>query len=380
MSKMSMVRRCYSCGAILQSEDKNAEGYIDREALEHEHRVGEVYFCDKCYQEQSYSLSPTQPKLEEGYLSMLEDAKASDALIVYVVDLFSFEASFVKEVAETIQGLPILVVANKRDLLPPSVKDEALKTYVAHRFRASGIYASPDDVILASLSSNSDVMPIAEAIEQRRRRHDVFIIGAAGAGKTFLLNSYLRSYKNSSSHAVSFLEYPGAGFRVMQIPLDNSTTMYDTPGIPTNNSVTAVMDAVTIRAAYPSMPVKARLLGLQEKDAVAIGGLAIFELLKGEATAVRFYGTDGLSLKKRPIDRLAPYFFNGIAKGALQPGGIALKDRSDFDAFDIAIEEQGPRDIGIEGLGWFTFLGADQTFRVIVPKGVSVYTSRAKIK
>ena len=380
MSEMSMVRRCYSCGAILQSEDKDAEGYIKPEVLNQEHRVGEVYFCDKCYTEQSYSLTPTQPSLEEGYLSMLEDAQASDALIVYVIDAFSFEASFVKEVAETIQGLPILVIANKRDLLPKSVKDETLKIYFAHRFRASGIYANPEDVVLTTLSSNSDVLEIAKMIEERRRRHDVYIIGASGAGKTFFLNAYLRSYKNSSSQEISLSNYPGTDLRVMQIPLDNSSMMYDTPGIPTDNSVTSRMDSANLRVAYPSTPVKARLLSFIEKDAVAIGGLAIFELLKGERTAVKFYGAEGLTLKKKQAEKLSPIFFKGLEKGDLKPAGINLKDRSDFDAFDIVVEEKGPRDIGIEGLGWFAFEGKSQTFRVIVPKGVSIYTSRAKIK
>ncbi|MBQ4255339.1 MAG: hypothetical protein II721_05015, partial [Bacilli bacterium] len=55
-------------------------------------------------------------------------------------------------------------------------------------------------------------------------------------------------------------------------------------------------------------------------------------------------------------------------------------DATDFDAFDIAVEEKGQRDIGIEGLGWISFQGNGQTFTVMVPKGVSVYTSRAKIK
>ena len=122
------------------------------------------------------------------------------------------------------------------------------------------------------------------------------------------------------------------------------------------------------------------MLSFIEKDAVAIGGLAIFELLKGERTAVKFYGAEGLTLKKKQAEKLSPIFFKGLEKGDLKPAGINLKDRSDFDAFDIVVEEKGPRDIGIEGLGWFAFEGKSQTFRVIVPKGVSIYTSRAKIK
>ena len=37
-------------------------------------------------------------------------------------------------------------------------------------------------------------------------------------------------------------------------------------------------------------------------------------------------------------------------------------------------------DIAILGLGWISFKGNNQTFRVSVPKGVYIYTSRAKVK
>jgi ribosome biogenesis GTPase A len=73
------------------------------------------------------------------FLTMLSDAKASDALIVYVVDLFSFECSFSSKVNEIIRSLPLVILANKRDLMPKEAKDEDLREYVAHRFRASGL-------------------------------------------------------------------------------------------------------------------------------------------------------------------------------------------------------------------------------------------------
>lgn len=50
-----------------------------------------------------------------------------------------------------------------------------------------------------------------------------------------------------------------------------------------------------------------------------------------------------------------------------------------FDIYDIEVTEEGQRDIGILGLGWISFKGEGQTFRVTLPKGVFLYTSRAKV-
>ena len=69
-----------------------------------------------------------------------------------------------------------------------------------------------------------------------------------------------------------------------------------------------------------------------------------------------------------------------IERGTVYPIDKNATALNAFDAFDIQVDEVGPRDIGIEGLGWITFKGDNQIFRVYVPKGVSVYTTRAKIK
>lgn len=182
MSKMNMVRRCYSCGAILQSQSKDQPGYLPSEILEADSPYG-VLFCEQCYKESQFHLAPVEPEVKDDYISMLEDAQASDAMIVYVVDVFSFESSFISRITNTIEGLKILVIANKRDLLPKSVKDSELKEYVAHRFRRARLSVTANDVVLTSLTSNTDIKPIVDKIEAMRRKHDVYVIGAAGSGK-----------------------------------------------------------------------------------------------------------------------------------------------------------------------------------------------------
>lgn len=62
-----------------------------------------------------------------------------------------------------------------------------------------------------------------------------------------------------------------------------------------------------------------------------------------------------------------------------RPSSASLKSLVDFDVFDLAVDEKGSRDIGIQGLGWINFEGKNQKFRIYLPKGVSLYTSRAKI-
>ena len=377
MSRMSVVRRCYNCGAILQCEDEKKEGYIDKSLLEQGNEA--VLFCQDCYNRQRYNFAPRDPHVSPEFLSLLEDAQASDSLIVYVIDLFSFESSFAPEVTSRIEGLNILVVANKRDLLPEHCSAEWLKEYVAHRFRMARLQVKKEDVILTSLSSTIDVSSIAKEIEERRRRHDVYVIGAAGAGKTQLIYAYLRGYSNDSNRAVSSGDYPGTSIRVMMIPLDGSTFLYDTPGIPTDNSIIAKLPSDEAKAVYPDRAVKKKTVNLSEGEGVGFGGLCLLELHKGEKTALDCYVSSYLPINKKSEKGVKNYFSELNDKSTYPKVPSAL-DAQSFDAFDIEVTEEGDRDIGVEGLGFFSFKGNGQTWRIFVPKGVAVYTTRAKVR
>ena len=127
-----------------------------------------VLFCNRCYQKQKYNFSDHEISCSSDYLSMLKDAAATDALIVFVVDLFSFETSFPMDLMRVIQGNRILVLANKRDLLPKNANDEVLKEYVAHRFRVAKLKVDKEDVVLTSLNSLSKNPALVKEIDKRR--------------------------------------------------------------------------------------------------------------------------------------------------------------------------------------------------------------------
>ncbi|MBO5529375.1 MAG: ribosome biogenesis GTPase YqeH [Bacilli bacterium] len=378
MSILNIVRRCHNCGVILQGDDPHAEGYIDKNVLSNP--TARVLFCNKCFEESRYNFMPRTPKVSEDYLSMLEDAEASDALIVYVVDLFSFENSFVPEVTEIIEGLNMLIVANKRDLLPKDYSDDALREYVAHRARNARLKVTHDDVILTSLTSFSDSSKIFDEIESRRKRHDVYVLGAVGAGKTQLIYSLLHSYQNNSSKAITSSNYPGTSLKVMQIPLDTSTYMYETPGIPVDNSIVSKLDMEGARVVMPDEPVKARVHTLDKGDCLLIGGVARIELREGNKQEVKAYFAKGVSLVKIRAGRAEEFMLRKAATGALTPASPFIVSSSDFDAFDLSVEESGPRDIGIAGLGWLKFEGNAQVWRIFTPKNVAIYTTRSKIR
>jgi len=378
MSSIQSVRRCFSCGAKLQSEDPNAPGYISPTILE-AYGPDSILLCDHCFKDSRYNIAPKTPEVNEDWLTMVRDAKASNALVIYVIDLFSFESAFPPVLVQILEGVNLLIIANKRDLLSKKVPDEEIKEYVAHRFRASKCSVTKDDVFLATMRSTSDVRDIAEEMEKRRQGNDVLLIGSSLAGKSAFRDAYLRQYTNQSNLPVMTIYYGETKIETMRIPLDDKASMYDAPGIPLSNDMRGVCPDLQ-RKVTPVTPMSGRRYAVARGGAVSIEGLALVSLTEGKKTAVTVYCRDDLHIHFHHSRPVTKSFFKRISDRKVKVYSEKFQNPSDFDAFDIKVEESGQRDIGIEGIGWVSFMGNGQTFSLLVPKGVAVYTSRAKIK
>ena len=376
MSRIEVVRRCFNCGQLLQAEDPNGPGFISPETF-NKYGPDSVLLCNKCYHEARYNIAPKGAEVTDDLITIVEDAKASDSLVVYFVDSFSFEASFPPELVSALEGVRMMVCANKRDLLP-QISDENLREYIAHRFRASKLSVKSQDVILTNLNSTSDVTLLKEEILARREFHDVYLIGSKNAGKTAFRDAFLRSYSNSSNRPVETALYPRTQVPSMSVPLDNSTSLYDFPGMPLNNDIRGVCEKIW-KKIHPTGRIAPKKFSMSSKSLFTIEGLALVELQEGKKTDIALYIRNDLAIRRGSADSLAASFFRRLRDGRVKVYDPDFKQASDFDAFSIHVEESGSRDIGIEGLGWFNFEAGNQTFRIMVPKGVSVYTSRAKI-
>jgi ribosome biogenesis GTPase A len=377
MSQISQIRKCYNCGAVLQSTDPTKEGYVNKEVLENGSQ--NFLFCNKCFEVERYQSKTNEPVVSEDLIKIVEDAKAKQALLVYVINLFSFEASFSHQINEIINGMNILVVANKFDLMPKGTNEDDTREYVAHRFRACGVHVEKDNIVLANAFDDDTARNIIAQIYELKNGKDVYVIGSKLAGKTTLIDSFLRVYNNLSKGNIVSKEYPGTKQRVLQLPLSSRTMMYEIPSIPHNNSILYNLDANATRKIYVTTPVEYRDVSLRKDEVLYFGGMSFVELLEGKKTNIRCFFANNVQLKHHSNRKAEERFVNAINKKAIKPFCARVKTIKDMDVFEIKVTESNYRDIGIQGLGWFNFLAKGQTFRIYVPKGVSIYTSRPKI-
>jgi len=376
VAKLNIIRRCYSCGVVLQSRDTKKEGYVENEMLVDLSKS--VLFCASCFHSEKYNLSPREASLNPEFFTLIADAQATDALIVYVINLFSFEAGFIRVFNEWLKGLDILVIANKREIMPESSTDEHLKEYVSHRLRVEKLKVL--DVVLLSTVENYNMREFIDKIRILRKRRDVYIIGQKHSGKTTIMEYFLKEYKNLSSINITTQNYPGTKMQVMRIPIDRTTAIYDTPGLGNDNSILEKVERSVARLLEPTKRIEKRTISINEDQTILVGGLARLELVEGERTMIENYFPSTVQLRKLISNEPNKFFLRNLEKGNVKPISKNLVSLRDFDIYDIHIDEEGPRDLGIHGLGWFTFIGQKQTLRLYVPKGVSFYTTRSKVK
>ena len=379
MGKQSRVLRCYHCGAILQCEHENEKGYIIPESL-HRATPIQIIYCDKCFETmKAFNNSELEQKVDKEVLKILDDAFATDAYIIWVVDLFSFNGTLNSEIANKVKKLNVAVIGNKRDLLPASAKDEGIIAFLQERFGAYGI--KPASIRLFANTSKMDPKVLIDAMNVARKGHDVYMIGNLTSGKTSIINKAMKGFENKTTRQIKTITYPGTNVSVLEIPLSRSSFFYELPGISQTTAATGKLEKDVVRQIVPKKSVKCTTRTLSAGEALVVGSLAAFEVIKGKTTNYRFYAAEGVETKKVQNKKLDDFINENNIRRSVRPVSERLVSFLDYDMFEYAMENDKKwHDIAIEGLGWLSFIANGQMIRIRLPKGVALKESLAKIR
>lgn len=380
MNKIVKAKKCTECGVLLQSDDVDQRGYIDKEILSNDQL--RLLYCNQCFDQKMEQMDAFfKPPVNPGFYSIINDAIATDALIIYVVDLLTFEDTFNRDLAKTLSDnkANVYVVCVKRDLLPENIDEEHLiKAVKKHLKEAKLRYQG---ILITDSSSAEGAVSFGELMQKERKGRDVYIIGARYAGKTSLITNYLKHYQNQTSKEVIQYNYPGTLLRVTEIPFDNSASAYDTPGLGIDNSVLNIVEKSLLRYLRPRKRLIPRSLSIYPNQSIIAGGFVRLDNIKGRAMTITPYFSNDIMIKKI-VGRKAPsYLLYLIEKKLIKPVSQNLRKTTDFDVYDIELEnDQKEVDLSVGGLGWISFQQNGQTIRLYVPRGASVSINETKIK
>lgn len=371
---MNQELRCYGCGNTLQSDNESEAGYVPNKVLE----TRESILCQRCFKLQHYNTNSEVQLIAEEFVSILKNVGKHDALIVYVLDIFAFESSVIENLSTYLNNKQVLILANKRDLIPSSVKDNKLKEWIRSRLKELGI-SNIIDIVISSGYTNYNTDMILDKIDSLREKRDVYIIGNSNVGKSTFINSLLKNYSNDTENFITTSYFPGTTLNVINIPLDRKSYIYDTPGIITKNSMYYAVEPKILKYILPRKEIKPTTFQLKSNQTLLLGGLSTFSFVNGADTNFTTYFSNFINIVRCKYEKKQLTFNSLLKHKNIHPISSNIKNNEDLKKVTLDIHQSGKIDVVISGFGWISFEAKNQTLELEVPKCCNVYVREAMI-
>lgn len=366
---MSNEVKCFGCGAIIQSDNEKNIGYVPKTALNKENIL-----CQRCFQLKNYHRLQQTNLTKDDFLHLLQEIGEKDCLVVYVIDLFDFSGSLISGLMRHIAYNDVLVLANKRDILPKSVKERKLEHWVRRQLKNEGV--KPIDVMITSGKKNLNLDKIYDAIMDYRRGRDVYVVGVTNVGKSTFINALLKHYADvENQNLITVSEYPGTTLNFIEIPLDDHSTLYDTPGIINDNQITHFIDFEDIKKVIPQTELKPMIYQLHSDQTLYFDGLGRIDYVKGEQASFVAYFSKNLNIHRTKTIK-ADELYN--RHKTFQYEMKDIQDIQQMKTYELTLPK-GKCDIVISGLGFVTITSQGGKVKVKAPPKISVLIREAII-
>ena len=367
---------CIGCGAEIQSENPNKQGYLPKSVVEKSMEENNLV-CKRCFRLKNYNEVSDVELGAEDFYKLIKTLSKKDGLIVKVVDIFDFSGSWIEDVIDIVgNNKDIVLVANKLDLLPKSVKQNKIKQWLFKMLKAKGIKVK--DILLISAIKNHGIEEAAARIDELRNGKDVYIIGATNVGKSTFINKLIE-LATGDKNVITTSHFPGTTLGMIEIPLDRATSIYDTPGIILDYDIAHYLDAKSLKLVMPKKEIKARVFQLNAEQSLFFGGMARVDFVKGERQSFTLYASNLVDIHRTKLsnaDALFEKHLGTLLKPPFEDNISIFKNqvKKNFKIDDRKI------DIVISGLGWIT-VNSDSgcEIDIYVPEEIEVFVRESII-
>ena len=363
---------CIGCGATIQTEDKTGLGFTPQSALEKGLETGEVY-CQRCFRLRHYNEITDVQLTDDDFLKLLHEVGDSDALVVNVIDIFDFNGSVIPGLPRFVSGNDVLLVGNKKDILPKSVKPGKISQWLMERAHEEGL--RPVDVVLTSAQNKHAIKEVIDKIEHYRKGRDVYVVGVTNVGKSTLINAIIQEI-TGDQNVITTSRFPGTTLDKIEIPLDDGSYIYDTPGIIHRHQMAHYLTAKNLKYISPKKEIKPKTYQLNPEQTLFLGGLGRFDFIAGEKQGFTAFFDNELKLHRTKLEGASDFYDKHLGNLLTPPNNKEKEDFPKLVQHVFTIKDK--TDLVISGLGWIRVTGTAKV-AVWAPEGVAVVTRKAII-
>lgn len=332
-------KRCQGCGVLLQEENVLLEGYTTN--IEND-------VCQRCFRMKNYGEYQMITKSNEEYLDILKGVGETKDLVLYITDLLNLEKNI--EQIRTIIPNKMILVLNKKDVLPKSVKETKLINYLASK----NIHF--EEVIVISVNKNYNIDYLLKRIKFYQTSKNVYVVGHTNAGKSSLINKLIKNYSDKTQE-LTMSPLPSTTLNTLTIEINDYLTLIDTPGLVDTGSILNHVDEKMVKKISAKKEIKPRTYQLRHNQSIVIEDMLRIDYVEGEKNSFTLFISNDLKVK-----RLLNLINNDD-----------LKDKNKI-TYDIKYDE----DLVINGLGFIKIVNKG-VVDVYIDKDVETFTRKSLI-
>ncbi len=361
--KLSEMPTCIGCGVQIQTENKEEVGYAPPSSLEKEEII-----CQRCFRLKNYNELQPVSLTDDDFLRILNGLGERDGLIVKIVDIFDFNGSWLPGLHRFVGNNDILLIANKADLLPKSVKQHKLIHWMKQEARKLGL--QPIDVLTVSAHRGTGVPEAMEAIEKYRKGKDVYVVGCTNVGKSTFINRVIKQ-ATGQADVITTSHFPGTTLDMIEIPLDDKRSLFDTPGIINHHQLAHHLQTADLKQIMPKKEIKPRVFQLNAEQTLFVGGLARFDFIQGERSSFTVHIANDLPIHRTKLENADALYEQHLGDMLAPPSAEYKDDFPELVRHEFSVKD-AKTDIVFSGLGWITIQHGNAVIAAHAPKGVEV--------
>ena len=277
---MDSEKRCSGCGVLLQDQNILQEGYTT--SLDND-------ICQRCFRMKNYGEYQVVTKSNEEYLDILKSVAETKDLVLYVTDLLNLEKS-VEEIRELIPNKMILVL-NKIDVLPKSVKEEKLINYLDSK------NLHFEEVIVISANKNYNIDHLLKRIKFHQTSKNVYVVGHTNAGKSSLINKLIKNYSDNTQE-LTMSPLPSTTLNTVNIEINDHLTLIDTPGLVDVGSILNHVDGEMVKKINAKKEIKPRTYQLRKNQSIIVEDFLRIDYVEGEKNSFTLFVSNDLKVRR----------------------------------------------------------------------------------
>lgn len=332
-----MTKKCLGCGSVLQTENRELDGYVE----EKDYDISNL--CRRCFRMKYYGEFHFVERKNDEFIDILKGVSETSSLVLYLVDLFTLTNN-IDNINKYLKNDTILVIT-KRDIMPKSINNDKILQYIKNLNTSKNI----KDIEIISSINNEGLDALYNKIKKYQTEKLVYIVGNTNAGKSTLINKMMKNYSTKDS-AITTSILPATTLGQMNIQLDKTLTLVDTPGLIDESSFSNYVDIKTLKRITPKKEIKPKTFQLKVGKTIEVENLIRMDYLVGNKNSFTAYFSNDLRINQINVSTHKKEFLE-----------------HEKYIFDV----KGREDIVINGLGYIKIVDPG-TVTVYVPKGVNV--------